>query len=67
MQVALIYSIFIFKRNETPLSTKLIEELDNKSLLEFIIKQSQHTNKKIDPGLKSKFDWRAMSHIKNTL
>ena len=43
------------QRNETPLSTKLIKELHNKSLLEFIIKQSHHSNKKIDPELKSKF------------
>ena len=50
-----LFDIYL-QRNETPLSTQLIEELGNKSLLEFIIKQSQHTNKKIDPGLKSKFD-----------
>ena len=50
-----LFDIYL-QRNETPLSSQLIEELGNKSLLEFIIKQSQHTNKKIDPGLKSKFD-----------
>ena len=50
-----LFDIYL-QRNETPLSTQLIEELGNKSLLEFIIKQSQHTNKKIDPGLKSRFD-----------
>ena len=50
-----LFDIYL-QRNETPLSTQLIEELGNKSLLEFIIKQSQHTNKKIDPGLKSKFE-----------
>ena len=50
-----LFDIYL-QRNGTPLSTQLIEELGNKSLLEFIIKQSQHTNKKIDPGLKSKFD-----------
>ena len=50
-----LFDIYL-QRNETPLAAKLIEELDNKSLLEFIIKQSQHTNKKIDPEYKSKFD-----------
>ena len=50
-----LFDIYL-QRNEYPLSTKLIDELDNKSLLEFIIKQSQHINKTVDPGLKSKFD-----------
>ena len=50
-----LFDIYL-QRNENPLSTKLIDELDNKSLLEFIIKQSQHINKTVDPGLKSKFD-----------
>ena len=55
------------KRNETPLSTKLIGELNNKSLLEFIIKQSQHTNKKIDPKLKSMFDLESSESHKKYL
>ena len=55
------------QRSEIPLSTKLIEELENKSLLEFIIKQSQHTNKKIDSGLKSKFDLESNESHKNCL
>ena len=55
-QIKPTISLIIFLLSLSEGFSGILEELDNKSLLEFIIKQSQHTNKKIDPRLKSKFD-----------